>query len=197
MLIHFIFEFEFSESDLKFIQTSRIKKSREVAQTIALEEDGGRDGPVVIRPNHRGGRLTPVLSPCPLSCWRSRCCVIPLWEILSVYGNDEFEGSPIHLCLYLVLYSNKRWKQNGLYWFKNQRALLYSNSNIFGFFRGKIQEPSSSPNQYKNWHERNLLGVLTYLPHNWSSHCWAMQHKCVEFKLSFVIVPLPRVTMVL
>jgi hypothetical protein len=27
-----------------------------------------------------------------------------------------------------------------------------------------MQEPTPSPNQDKNWYEKNLLGILTYLP---------------------------------
>jgi hypothetical protein len=46
-----------------------------------------------------------------------------------------------------------------------------------------------SPNQDRIWHERSLLGILTYLTHTWSLHCWAIQLKCVEFKLAFIIFP--------
>jgi hypothetical protein len=78
---------------------------------------------------------------------------------------------------------------------------LYSNSIFFSFFVlfswGKMQELTQSLNQDKNWYERGLLGILTYLPHTWSLHCWATQLKCVEFKLPVILIPSTRITMVL
>ena len=62
------------------------------AQTIAFGDDG----------------IKVVVSlPYPLSCWYRRCCAIHLWEISNVYGNDDFEISPPHLYLYLVLNSKQ------------------------------------------------------------------------------------------
>jgi hypothetical protein len=75
----------------------------------------------------------------------------------------------------------------------NSPLLFFS----FFFLLGKIQELTPSPNPDKIWHERNLLGILTYLLHTWSLHCWATQLKCMKFKLPFIIIPSPRITMVL
>jgi hypothetical protein len=61
----------------------------------------------------------------------------------------------------------------------------------------KMQELTPSPNQGKIRHGRSLLEILTYLPHTWSSHCWATQLKCVKFKLPFITVPSLGITMVL
>jgi hypothetical protein len=53
------------------------------------------------------------------------------------------------------------------------------------FLWSKMQEPTPSPNQDKNWFERNLLGVLTYLPHTWSLHCWATQLQVCRVQVPF------------
>ena len=48
-----------------------------------------------------------------------------------------------------------------------------------------MQELTSFPNQDKNCHERNLLGVLTCLPHIWSLHCWATKLQVHGVQASF------------
>jgi hypothetical protein len=48
-----------------------------------------------------------------------------------------------------------------------------------------MQEPTSYPNQDKNWYEKNLFGVITYLPHTWSLHCWEMQLQVWRVEVPF------------
>ena len=57
------------------------------------------------------------------------------------------------------------------------------------FLCNKMQEPTPSTIQDKNWHGKDLLGILTYLRNTCSLHSWAKKLKCVEFKSPIVVVP--------